>query len=166
MQHKVDFLVIGTGMAGLIYALKVADHGKVCLLSKTTIDDTATSYAQGGIAAVMYSPDTYEKHISDTLKAGVKLNNEEIVRITITESSERVKELIEWGTHFDKEKSGKYLLSKEGGHSENRILHHKDNTGFEIQRALSEKVRNHPNIKIFENYFSIDLITQHHLKLH
>jgi len=164
MQHKVDFLVIGTGMAGLIYALKVADHGKVCLLSKTTIDDTATSYAQGGIAAVMYSPDTYEKHISDTLKAGVKLNNEEIVRITITESSERVKELIEWGTHFDKEKSGKYLLAKEGGHSENRILHHKDNTGFEIQRALSEKVRNHPNIKVFENYFSIDLITQHHLK--
>jgi len=151
-------------MAGLIYALKVADHGKVCLLSKTTIDDTATSYAQGGIAAVMYSPDTYEKHISDTLKAGVKLNNEKIVRITITESTERVKELIEWGTHFDKEKSGKYLLSKEGGHSENRILHHKDNTGFEIQRALSEKVRNHPNIKIFENYFSIDLITQHHLK--
>ncbi len=164
MQHKVDFLVIGTGMAGLIYALKVADHGKVCLLSKTIIDDTATSYAQGGIAAVMYSPDTYEKHISDTLKAGVKLNNEEIVRITITESSERVKELIEWGTHFDKEKSGKYLLAKEGGHSENRILHHKDNTGFEIQRALSEKVRNHPNIKVFENYFSIDLITQHHLK--
>ena len=73
MQHKVDFLIIGTGMAGLIYALKVADHGKVCILSKTTIDDTATSYAQGGIAAVMYSPDTYKKHIADTMEAGVEL---------------------------------------------------------------------------------------------
>lgn len=164
MQHKVDFLIIGTGMAGLIYALKVADHGKVCLLSKTNTDDTATSYAQGGIAAVMYSPDTYNKHINDTLKAGVDLNNEEIVRITISESTERVKELIEWGTQFDKEKSGKYLLAREGGHSESRILHHKDNTGFEIQRALSEKVRNHANIEVFENYFSIDLITQHHLR--
>lgn len=163
MQHKSDFLVIGTGMAGLIFALKVADHGKVCLLSKTSIDDTATSYAQGGIAAVMYSPDTFEKHISDTLRAGVDLNDEEIVRITITESADRVKELIEWGTQFDKEKSGKYMLAREGGHSEKRILHHKDSTGFEIQRALSEKVKNHPNIKVFENYFSIDLITQHHL---
>ena len=105
MQHKVDFLVIGTGLAGLIYALKVADHGKVCLLSKTSMDDTATSHAQGGIAAVMYSPDTYEKHIHDTLKAGVELNNEEIVRLTITESTERIKELIEWGTQFDKEAS-------------------------------------------------------------
>ena len=163
MQYKVDFLVIGTGMAGLIYALKVADHGKVCILSKTTVDDTATSYAQGGIAAVMYSPDTYEKHIADTLEAGVDLNDEEIVRITITESTERVKELIEWGTHFDKTESGKYLLAKEGGHSEKRILHHKDNTGYEIQRALSERVSKHPNIQVFENYFSIDLITQHHL---
>jgi len=163
MQHKVDFLVVGTGMAGLIFALKVADHGKVCILSKTMIDDTATSYAQGGIAAVMYSPDTYKKHIRDTLKAGVNLNNEEIVRITITESSERIKELIEWGTHFDKEKSGKYQLAREGGHSEKRILHHKDNTGFEIQKTLSEKANKHPNIDIFENYFSIDLITQHQL---
>lgn len=163
MQYRVDFLIIGTGMAGLIYALKVADHGKVCLLSKTFIDDTATSYAQGGIAAVMYSPDTYEKHINDTLEAGVELNNDEIVRITITESTKRVKELIEWGTQFDKEKSGKYVLAREGGHSEKRILHHKDNTGFEIQRALSEKVSNHQNIQVLENYFSIDLITQHHL---
>lgn len=164
MQHKVDFLVVGTGMAGLIFALKVADFGKVCVLSKTSIDDTATSYAQGGIAAVMYSPDTYKKHIRDTLKAGVDLNNEEIVRITITESTERVKELIEWGTHFDKEKSGKYMLAREGGHSEKRILHHKDNTGFEIQKTLSRKVKEHRNIEIYENYFSIDLITQHHLE--
>jgi len=163
MQSKVDFLVIGTGMAGLIYALKVADHGTVCLLSKTSIDDTATSHAQGGIAAVMYSPDNYEKHINDTLKAGAELNDEEIVRITITESTERIAELIEWGTNFDKEESGKYALAKEGGHSEFRILHHKDNTGFEIQRALSKKVQSHPNIEVLEHYFSIDIITQHHL---
>ncbi len=163
MQTKVDFLVIGTGIAGLIYALKVADHGSVCLLSKTSTDDTATSQAQGGIAAVMYSPDNYEKHIADTIRAGAGLNDEEIVRITICESTERIRELIEWGTQFDKEKSGHYALAKEGGHSEFRILHHKDNTGFEIQRALSEKVRQHPNIQIMENHFSIDLITQHHL---
>lgn len=163
MNYKVDFLVVGTGMAGLIYALKVAEHGTVCLLSKTTIEDTATSYAQGGIAAVMYSPDTYEKHIADTMKAGALLNKEEIVRITITESTERVKELIEWGTLFDKEDSGKYALAREGGHSEFRILHHKDNTGYEIQRALTKKVLDHPNITVLENYFSIELITQHHL---
>ena len=163
MRKAVDFLVIGTGMAGLSYALKVADFGTVCLLSKTTVDDTATSYAQGGIAAVMYSPDDYEKHISDTIKAGAGLNDENIVRITITESTERIKELIGWGTQFDKEKSGKYALAKEGGHSEYRILHHKDTTGYEIQRALSKKVHEHKNIEVLENYFAIDLITEHHL---
>ena len=163
MQKKVDFLIVGSGMAGLVYALKVADHGSVCLLSKTSVNDTATSYAQGGIAAVMYSPDDYEKHIADTIKAGAGLNDEEIVRITITESTERIKELIEWGTQFDKEKSGKFALAKEGGHSEYRILHHKDTTGYEIQRALSTKVREHKNIEILENHFAIDLITQHHM---
>ena len=163
MAQKVDFLVIGTGMAGLIYALKVAEHGKVCVLSKTEMEETATSYAQGGIAAVMYSPDSYESHIADTINAGVGLNNEEIVRITITESAERIQELVDWGTQFDKEKSGKFSLAKEGGHSEYRILHHKDATGYEIQRALSERVRNHPNIDLLEDYFSIDFITQHHL---
>ena len=162
MATQTDFLVIGSGMAGLIYALKVAEHGKVILLSKTSLEETATSYAQGGIAAVMYSPDTYEKHISDTIKAGAELNDEKIVRLTIIESTERIKELIHWGTNFDKEKSGKYSLAREGGHSEFRVLHHKDNTGFEIQRALSEKVKRHPNINVLENYFSIDLITQHH----
>ena len=150
-------------MAGLIYALTVADHGRVGLLSKTDMEETATSYAQGGIAAVMYSPDSYEKHIADTINAGAGLNNERIVRITITESTERVRELVEWGAHFDREESGKFSLAREGGHSEFRILHHKDNTGYEIQRALSEKVRTHPNIHLLENYFSIDLITQHHM---
>ncbi len=163
MQRKADFLVVGSGSAGLIFALKVAPYGKVIVLSKTSMEDTATSYAQGGIAAVMYSPDTYEKHIADTLRAGAGINDEKIVRLTITESTERVKELIAWGTHFDKNKAGKYDLAREGGHSEFRILHHKDNTGFEIQRALNRKVKEHPNIEVLENHFTVDLITQHHL---
>ncbi len=162
MNNKVDFLVIGSGMAGLIYALNVAPFGRVCILSKIEMDETATSYAQGGIAAVMYDPDNIEKHIKDTIVAGAGLNNEEIVRIAITESTERIKELADWGTHFDKESTGKFSLAKEGGHSEYRILHHKDNTGNEIQRALSEKIKNHPNITVLENNLAIDLITQHH----
>jgi len=163
MSKKVDFLVIGSGIAGLIYALKVAPFGSVCVLSKINMDETATSYAQGGIAAVMYSPDHYKKHIEDTMNAGAGLNDANIVRIAINESTERINELVEWGTQFDKEATGKYSLAKEGGHSEYRILHHKDNTGNEIQRALSMRVRNHPNIKVHENYLAIDLITQHHL---
>lgn len=163
MQKKVDFLVLGSGIAGLSYALKVAEHGKVCIVTKDKADETATKYAQGGIAAVMYSPDTYEKHIADTLRAGDDLCNPEIVRITITESTERVKELIEWGTKFDKTETGKYELGREGGHSESRVLHHKDTTGSEIIRALLLQAREHPNIEIFEGHFAIDLLTQHHL---
>ncbi len=163
MKRKVDFLVIGSGSAGLIFALKVAPYGKVLVLSKDKMEYTATSFAQGGVAAVMYSPDNYEKHIEDTLKAGSGINDKEVVRITISESTDRVKELVEWGTLFDKEKSGKFSLAREGGHSEFRILHHQDNTGFEIQRALSAKVRQHPNIEVLEEHFAIDLITQHHL---
>jgi len=163
MQKKIDFLVIGSGIAGLSYALKVAKKGKVLIVTKSNADDTATKYAQGGIAAVMYTPDSYEKHIQDTLIAGDFLSNENIVRMTITESTERIKELIEWGTNFDKNKIGKYDLGKEGGHSENRVLHHKDSTGLEIERALLAKIDKHPNIEVWENHFTIDLITQHHL---
>lgn len=163
MQKKVDFLVIGSGIAGLSFALKVAEKGKVCIVTKSKADETATKYAQGGIAAVMYSPDTYEKHIHDTLIAGDDLCNEKIVRITITESTERVKELINWGTQFDRTESGKFSLGKEGGHSEYRVLHHKDNTGKEIIRALLQEARTHPNIELLENHFTIDLLTQHHL---
>ncbi len=163
MRKKVDFLVIGTGIAGLSYALKVAEHGSVCIVTKAVMDETATRYAQGGIAAVMYHPDTYEKHIRDTLIAGDGLNNEKIVRITITESTERIKELIAWGAEFDRTSTGKYDLGKEGGHSEYRVLHHKDNTGFEIQRALISQIAAHPNIEVLEHTFALDIITQHHL---
>jgi len=163
MRHKYDFLVIGSGIAGLSYALKVADYGTVVILTKTNIDETTTRYAQGGIASVTYEPDSFEKHIKDTVSAGDGLCNENIVRKVVTEAPGQIKELIKWGSQFDKDKKGDYDLAKEGGHSEHRILHHKDNTGFEIQRALTEKAISHPNIKVFKNYFTLDLITQHHL---
>ena len=163
MRDRYDFLVIGSGIAGLSYALKVAPYGKVCLVCKDKAENTATKYAQGGIATVMYTPDTYQKHISDTLIAGDGLCDENIVRITITESTDRVKELISWGVDFDKNESGQYDLHKEGGHSEFRVLHHKDRTGLEIERTLLKQIKTHPNIEVLENYFAVDLITQHHL---
>jgi L-aspartate oxidase len=163
VRKKFDFLVIGSGIAGLSFAIKVAEKGSVCLITKAIADETATKYAQGGIAAVMYSPDTYEKHIRDTMVAGDDLSNPEIVRIAITESTERVKELIRWGVEFDKRDSGRYDLAKEGGHSEYRVLHYKDKTGAEIERALLDRVTEDPNIEVMENHFTVDLITQHHL---
>lgn len=165
MRLKTDFLVVGTGVAGLSFALKAAEKGKVILVAKSNIDEGSTKYAQGGIAAVMYHPDTYQKHIQDTIIAGDELCNEKIVELTINESTERVKELIEWGTQFDKNKDGSYKLGREGGHSENRVLHRKDQTGSEIERALIEQVREHNNIQILEDHFAVDIITQHHLGL-
>jgi L-aspartate oxidase len=162
-QIKTDFLIIGSGIAGLTYALKVAKHGSVILITKSDEDESNTKYAQGGIAAVMYSPDSYEKHIRDTLICGDGLCNEEVVRMVITESTERVKELAEWGANFDKTPDGEYELAKEGGHSEHRILHHKDITGYEIERALLAQIHSHPNIKIYDHHFAVDIITQHHL---
>ena len=163
MKQKTDFLVIGSGIAGLSYALKVADHGQVMIITKANEDESNTKYAQGGIAAVLYEDDSHEKHIQDTLIAGAGLCDEKIVRIVVEEGTERVKELIDLGTNFDKKPSGDFDLAKEGGHSEHRILHYKDITGYEIERALLAKVRNHKNITIYDHYFAIDIITEHHL---
>jgi L-aspartate oxidase len=163
MRKIVDFMVIGSGIAGLTYALKVAKHGTVAIISKAIADETSTKYAQGGIAAVMYSPDSYEKHVQDTLIAGAGLCDENVVRSVVSEGAERIKELIAWGADFDKEDNGDYSLSREGGHSENRILHHKDATGKEIIRALLHKVRKNKRIELIEDHYAIDLITQHHL---
>jgi len=163
VKREFDFLVIGSGVAGLTFALKVADKGSVALVTKSELIDTNTALAQGGIAAVIYEPDNFEKHIEDTFIAGDKYANKEIVRIVVEEAPARIQELIDWGANFDKNKAGLYDLAREGGHSERRILHHKDNTGWEIQRALVQKIKSHPNISVFENYFSVDLITQHHL---
>lgn len=163
MLLKTDFLVIGSGIAGLSFALKVAAHGKVLIVTKSSAEETNTRYAQGGIAAVMYNPDTYDKHIQDTIKAGAGLSDENIVKITITESRQRIEELINWGTKFDQTKSGRYDLAKEGGHSEYRVLHSKDQTGLEIEKALIAQVKNNKNITLLENTYAVDIITQHHL---
>lgn len=162
-----DFLVIGSGVAGITYALKIAEkfpEKEVVMITKSFIEDTNTAYAQGGIAAVWdFEKDNYKKHIEDTLDAGDGLCNESIVEIIVKEGPERVRELIQIGANFDKDAQGEYMLGKEGGHSEFRILHHKDITGKEVERALAEKARNTSNIKILEHHYVIDVITQHHL---
>ena len=164
MRYEVDFLVIGSGIAGLSFALKVAPYGKVCILSKGEAAEGSTRYAQGGIAAVMYDSDSFDKHIHDTLVAGDGICDREVVEMTIREAPDRIRELVQYGVNFDKSRgSDRFDLHREGGHSEFRILHHKDNTGAEIERGLLEAVRSHPNIELKEHQFAIDIITQHHL---
>lgn len=162
MRQHTDFLVVGSGIAGLSFALKVAEQGKVLMITKGTAEETNTRYAQGGIAAVMYAPDSFEKHILDTLQCGDGMCDEEAVRQVIKESPDRIAELIDWGTDFDKLDSGLFDLAMEGGHSEKRILHHKDATGREIERALLEHAQRHPNITVTDHYFALDILTQHH----
>ncbi len=163
MRKEADFLVIGSGLAGMMFALKVAPYGTVHIVSKTSIEETNTRYAQGGIASVTYSPDTYEKHVHDTLIAGDGLCNEEVVRSIIKDGPAIIQDLIDFGANFDKRPDGEFDLAREGGHSEHRIFHFQDRTGYEIQRALTEQVLHNPNIKVFENHFAVDIITQHHL---
>ena len=163
MKKRTDFLVIGSGIAGLTFALKAVKFGKVTIVTKANIEDTNTRYAQGGIAAVFSEPDNFEKHISDTLIAGGGLCNEEVVRMVVQEAPDRIKDLINLGVSFDKKEDGTYDLAKEGGHTEYRILHHKDKTGESIQNTLTEQVRNEPGIEILEHHFAIELLTQHHL---
>lgn len=164
-MKQFDFIVIGSGIAGLSFALKAAQQGKVAVLAKTSSDETNTYYAQGGIAAVTGADDSLELHVRDTLAAGAGLCDEAVVRTIVSEGPERVEELVRLGMRFSEEEGESadgerhYDLGREGGHSRRRVLHAKDATGREIQRALLAAVARHPNICFFENHFAIDLIT-------
>lgn len=164
---QTNFLVVGSGIAGLTYAIKVAKRfpeKKVTIITKTTSDETNTKYAQGGIAGVWNAAkDSFAKHIDDTLIAGDGLCDKDIVEIVVKEGPERIREIIDYGADFDKTNTGEYALGKEGGHSEFRILHHKDVTGKEMERALLQEVSSLSNIEILNHCFVVDLITQHHL---
>ncbi len=163
MNRTTDFLVIGTGIAGLSFALKVADKAKVVVVCKSSVDETNTSFAQGGIASVMYDPDNFEKHVQDTLVCGDGMCDEEVVRMVVASAPQQIKQLVQWGVKFDRSATGEYDLAREGGHSEHRILHHKDNTGEAIEQALIKQIKKHPNIQLLEHHFAVDLLTQHHL---
>ena len=160
---KTDFLVIGSGAAGLSFALKAAEHGHVTIVTKGEMVECNTNYAQGGICSVTYEPDTFEKHIHDTMVCGAGICDPEAVELVVRRAPELIADLIAWGTRFDKTPDGRFELNREGGHSEHRILHHKDLTGAEIERALIQSVKSHPNITVLEHHFAIDLLTQHHL---
>ncbi len=162
-MKKTDYLVIGSGIAGLSFALKAAKNGKVCIVTKSNEDESNTKYAQGGVAVVIDKDDSYDKHIEDTLIAGDGLCDKEVVELVVKEGPERIKEIVNYGTNFDKTSLGEYHLAKEGGHSEHRVLHFKDITGFEIEKVLLEQIHQNPNIEILTHYFAVDIITEHHL---
>lgn len=163
---KADVLVIGSGISGLSYAIKISERmpdAKIIIVTKADEDESNTKYAQGGLAVVTnFDNDTFQKHIDDTMLAGDGENDVSVVKMVVEEGPKRFKELVDWGTQFD-EKDGELMLGREGGHTENRIVHHKDITGFEIERALLETVNRSKNIEMLAYHYVIDLITQHHV---
>ena len=164
MVNKYDFLIIGSGIAGMSFALKVAKEKSVALICKSELEEANTYFAQGGVASVTnLIVDNFEKHIEDTMIAGDQLSDRNTVEKVVRNAPEQIDELIRWGVDFDKDETGNFDLHKEGGHSEFRILHHKDNTGAEIQDSLIHAVKQHPNITVYENHFAIEILTQHHL---
>ena len=166
MVYKYDFLIIGAGVAGMSYALKVAraKKGKVCMICKAGLDEANTSFAQGGVASVTnLKLDTFDKHIADTIIAGDFISDRHAVEQVVRMAPEQIKELTQWGVNFDRNEKGDFDLHREGGHSEFRILHHADDTGAEIQRGLMAAVRACPDIDIKEDHFAVEIITQHHL---
>ncbi|RMG14813.1 MAG: L-aspartate oxidase [Deltaproteobacteria bacterium] len=165
MRIETQVLVVGSGVAGLSYALKAAEHAPVTLLTKRGISDTATSWAQGGISAVFDPEDSFEAHIEDTLEAGAGLCHAEVVRLCVEQGPERIRELLELGARFTRSRSGAQDLDlgREGGHSHRRVVHAADMTGREVQRVLVESVRRHERIRVEEGKVVIDLITPRRL---
>ena len=170
-MKQFDYLILGSGIAGLSFALKVAEHGRVAIVTKKDRAESNTNYAQGGIASVTSKEDSFELHVRDTLAAGAGLCREDVVRTIVSEGPARIHELIELGMKFTErdapgEDGGKELdLGREGGHSKRRILHAKDVTGREIEHALLDAISRQPNIQIFENHLAVDLITSRKLGL-
>ena len=166
MVYKYDFLIIGSGVAGMSYALKIAraHKGRICMICKTGLEEANTAFAQGGIASVTdMEVDDFDKHIEDTMIAGDFVSDRKAVEQVVRKAPEQIKELVQWGVNFDKKQDGRFDLHREGGHSEFRILHHADDTGAEIQRGLMAAVRANPDIDIKDNHFAVEIITQHHL---
>jgi L-aspartate oxidase len=161
MEHKTDFLVIGSGIGGLSFALKAASYGRVAVVTKKEVMETSTNYAQGGIASVFGDLDSFDLHVADTLKAGDGLSRENVVEMVISGGPERVQELMDWGVAFTRGREGEVglHLGLEGGHSRNRIVHAGDLTGHVIEEALVAQVKNHPRISLFEDHIAVDLIT-------
>ena len=156
--HECDFLVLGSGIAGLTYALKVAEHGRVAIVTKGKAFEGCTRYAQGGISAVLDVADSVEDHVHDTLVAGAYLNDVEAVRVVCSEGPELVLQLAEFGATFTRNGNGELHLTREGGHSARRVVHAADATGAEIERALLLTARRHRNIEIFEDKLAVDLV--------
>ena len=160
--HQSDFLIIGSGVAGLLFALHTAQVGRVALVTKKAAMESNTNQAQGGIAAVFDGNDSFDLHIQDTLASGAGLCHPEVVKLVVKEGPRRIEELVGRGVSFSRHgnaPSEAFDLGREGGHSRNRIVHTQDMTGREVERALLEQVRAHPNIELFENHIAIDLIT-------
>ncbi len=163
MRSRFDYLVIGSGVAGLSFALRAAEHGTVCVVTKKESAESNTNYAQGGIAAVMDPDDDTEHHIEDTLVAGAGLCHPDVVRMVIEEGPERVRDLIDLGAQFSRDPDGDLHLGREGGHSAYRIVHAEDMTGREIERALLAAVRRSANITVLEYHYAVNLLTEHQL---
>jgi L-aspartate oxidase len=159
MPSSTDFLVLGSGIAGLTFALRAARHGEVVIVTKRAHDDAATSWAQGGVAAVLSTEDSFERHVSDTMGAGAGLCHDVVVELCVREGPNDVRWLTDLGVQFSRDQNGELDLAREGGHTARRVAHAGDITGHEIERALLEAVRKHPNIRILDWHMGVDLVT-------